>query len=564
MLQGLLDRRPQVFCCQRGLTAVRGEIIPGKALSDVEKTLASSWKKSQTKPDTVELTEILIEASDESLGLRGIRSADIRFNYPISVLVGKNGSGKTTILHLAGLAYGAPDGSGASDYRFNDFFSLAYREAPFTGFKLTWRFSGAAVDDLVATRKSAKKWMHYERRPRRAVKFVGLSRISAPSESPAHKRAFSSVPDARVVLDARSREYLSRILAANYEIAETQQRGRYELPRLRSVSDYSGFNMGTGEGALVSILTELQTIAPGGLLLIEEVELGLHPSACRELAKVLVDAAKRKALQIICTSHSEMFIDELPRDARVLVSKTSTGELISFAGATTRTAISGISDQNLPELTIICEDTIAEKLITLRLEAQLRRKVRVLTLGSKDQLCRAARTLSQAAPATPLLIVWDSDATDKEVRDSYRSAQLENSPGISRTEWFRLPSGSNPDGSSITIDGKMLPPELAIKETLLRNAEALEEAADALAIKVDELRLALMSAVLAAGSHHNLFREIAATVALDVGEVSSVLIKAYLSKVRMESLVEQISRMLGGEYRPFVCPEADGGPISSG
>jgi hypothetical protein len=43
------------------------------------------------------------------------------------------------------LAYGAPDGSGATAYRFNDFFSLAYRETPFTGFKLTWRFSGTSV-----------------------------------------------------------------------------------------------------------------------------------------------------------------------------------------------------------------------------------------------------------------------------------------------------------------------------------------------------------------------------------------------------------------------------------
>jgi hypothetical protein len=313
-------------------------------------------------------------------------------------------------------------------------------------------------------------------------------------------------------------------------------------------------------GALVSILTELQTIADGGLLLIEEVELGLHPSACRELAKVLIETAKKKALQIICTSHSEIFIDELPRDSRILVAKNSTGELQSFTGATTRTAISGISDQNLPELTVICEDTIAEKVITLRLEAALRRKVRVLTFGSKDQLCRVARTLSQAAPSTPLLIVWDSDATDKEVRDSYKSAQLQNSPGISRTEWYRLPSGANPDGSDISVDGKMLAPELAIKETLLRNAEVLDATAQALVMDVDELRLALKSAVLATGSHHNLFREIASAVALDMSEVSSALIKAYLSKVRMDPLVEQIARMLSGDYREFVLPEAAGGP----
>lgn len=556
--------RAKCFCSSRprGRFAIRGEIIPGKALSDIEKALAASWKKRQGNPDTVELTEILIEASDDSRGLRGVRTADVRFSYPVSVLVGKNGSGKTTILHLAGLAYGAPDGSGVNDYRFNDFFSLAYRETPFTGFKLTWRFSGTAVDDLVAKRRSAKKWMHYERRPRRAAKFVGLSRISAPSESSAHKRAFAFAPDGRVPLNDQSREYLSRILAAKYDVAETQRRGRYELPLLRSSSEYSGFNMGTGEGALVSILTELQTISDGGLLLIEEVELGLHPSACRELAKVLIEAAKKRALQIICTSHSEMFIDALPRESRILVSKNSAGDLHSFTGATTRTAISGISGQNLPELTVVCEDTIAEKLIMLRLEAALRRKVKVVTFGSKDQLCRAARTLSQAAPSAPLLIVWDSDATDKQLRDSYKSAQLQDSLGIARTEWYRLPSGSNPDGSDITVDGKTLAPELAIKETLLRNVDARDEAAQALIVGADELRMALKSATLASGSHHDLFHEIASAVALDVGEVCSALIKAYLSRVRMDPLVEQIARMLSGDYRSFHVPEAAGGVAS--
>lgn len=473
------------------------------------------------------------------------------------MLVGKNGSGKTTILHLAGVAYGAPEGSTIGDYRFANFFSLAYRETPFTGFKMSWRFSGTAVDDLVATRRSTKKWMHYERRPRRPVKFVGLSRISAPSESPAHARAFSAAPEGRVVLDQDSREYLSRILATRYNGAETQQRGRYELPRLRSESDYSGFNAGTGEAALVSILTELQTIPRGGLLLIEEVELGLHPSACRELAKILVEAAKKKALQIICTSHSDRFIDTLPRAARILISKTSNGVLQSFTGATTRTAIAGISDEHLPELTVVCEDAVAEKLIKLRIGAAERRRIRVLTFGSKDQLCRAARTLSQAAPANPILIVWDSDATDREIRKSYKSAEFEKSPGLSRTEWYRLPSGACPDGSALIIEGKPLPPEMAIKETLLCNDDAMELAAGALLVDAADLRLALNSAVVASGSHHNLFREIASSVALDPDEVSSALIKAYLTKARMDDLVEQIARMLSGDYRDFSCPTSD-------
>jgi hypothetical protein len=41
--------------------------------------------------------------------------------------------------------------------------------------------------------------------------------------------------------------------------------------------------------------------------------------------------------------------------------------------------------------------------------------------------------------------------------------------------------------------------------------------------------------------------------------VGTTWTRAYLTKVRMNPLVEQIERMLGGEYREFVCPEEGGG-----
>ena len=53
----------------------------------------------------------------------------------------------------------------------------------------------------------------------------------------------------------------------------------------------------------------------GALILIEEIENGLHPVATRLLVDYLIDVAKRKAVQIIFTTHSDAAIAGLPDDA---------------------------------------------------------------------------------------------------------------------------------------------------------------------------------------------------------------------------------------------------------
>ncbi|WP_137876343.1 AAA family ATPase [Rhodococcus sp. Q] len=538
--------------------------MPGKNLSSIEKSLQKRW--DSPSPDSLDLIGIQITAHEESTGLRGIRQAEIKFDYPVSVLVGKNGAGKTTLLHLAALCYSPPGNYDYYNYNFTDFFSVAHREVPSTGIDIEWSFRGSAIDDLSAKRRSTKKWMHYERRPKRPVRFVGISRIAAPVESSAHRRTFSSEAAESLPLDPTFTSYLSEVLSTDYSGASTEHSGRYDLPRFSptSTASYSGFNMGTGEGAVVQILTELQRVPKGGIAIIEEVELGLHPSASANLAKVLVKIADKKNIQIITTSHSEYFIDALPRIARITVSRTVSGSVQSFNGVTTRTAISGISGTSLPELYIACEDDVAEKIISTRLSAAVRRRVKVLSLGAKQHLQSSAKTLSEAHPRVPILIVWDSDMTDKEIHDSHKSSQISKSPGYDRIEWFRFPSGASEDGSELSdTEGKGLPPEIAMKATLLANDDALKATADLLRIEIDEFRSALNSAIVGTGSHHSLFFDLSQTIALDKGSVMDAVVRGYLIAIDMDGFAIQVERMLNGEFMGFL-PEGNEGTQNFG
>ncbi|MCS4257386.1 putative ATPase [Rhodococcus erythropolis] len=531
--------------------------MPGSKLSSTEKRLAKQWVTPTT--DSADLKSISIESHEESTGLRGIYQVNIKFEYPISVLVGKNGTGKTTLLQLAALAYESPPKYGFSNYKFTDFFSVAYKEVPSTGFDIRWSFRGSEVDDIVAARRSTKKWMHYERRPHRAVRFIGISRISAPVESAAHRRAFSSESTETFDLDNTFKTHLSQILTTDYSRASTENSGRYDLSRFTSDtnSPYSGFNMGTGEGAIVQILNSLQKIPSQSIVVIEEVELGLHPSAAARLATVLTEIALSKNLQIITTSHSEWFIDALPREARIYLSRTASGRIQSFNGVTTRTAISGISGTSLPELHVICEDTIAEKIINTQLPANLRRRTRILTLGAKQILLQSAVTLSEAFPRVPILIVWDGDMTDKEISNSINSSQIEQTTGYKENliDWLRLPSDTEAGHfENRNTDSQFLAPEVSIKRALLGDSDSLAISAELLKIETEELHSALASAILAKGSHHSLFYELSQTIALDESSIVDAIVRGYLVAIDHKSIDTKVSGILKGIRQGFQIP----------
>lgn len=70
---------------------------------------------------------------------------------------------------------------------------------------------------------------------------------------------------------------------------------------------------GMSDGTLrfAAIIVSLLTLKPGSLLIIEEVDNGLHPSRARELVKVLKEISAERQIDVLCTTHNPVLIDEL-------------------------------------------------------------------------------------------------------------------------------------------------------------------------------------------------------------------------------------------------------------
>lgn len=84
----------------------------------------------------------------------------------------------------------------------------------------------------------------------------------------------------------------------------------------RKEKHYSGFNTGAGENAVFSLLIELFSAGKNTLLVIDEIELGLHESAKNRLIQELKKLCLELHCQMICSTHSCTILDCLPPEGR--------------------------------------------------------------------------------------------------------------------------------------------------------------------------------------------------------------------------------------------------------
>jgi len=78
---------------------------------------------------------------------------------------------------------------------------------------------------------------------------------------------------------------------------------------------YSEFHFGAGESSIIRIVSAIENMPENSLILIEELENGLHPVALRRLVEYLIASASRKRNQVIFTTHSDEALLPLPSEA---------------------------------------------------------------------------------------------------------------------------------------------------------------------------------------------------------------------------------------------------------
>jgi len=345
-------------------------------------------------------------------GLRGWDRQRLDFRFPLTALVGENGSGKSTVLQAVASVFRAPQGT-RSYYASVFCPSTAWEDV--SGVVL--RYSVRQGNDTIvgSVRKPTARWRGNPDRPVRHVQYIDLRRTQPLIAKVGYsKLTKSGVHEVEVRdFDDDQLQRLSSVLGRRYATAG-HSRTNVDQRRWVPVTEtdgrkYSGFHQGAGETAVVDLLRV--PVPDTALVLIDEIETSLHPRAQRRLIRDLASLARRKQLQVILTTHSPYVLEELPPQARMQILLSSGGREV-VTGVSAEFAMTRMDVEPHPELEIYVEDEMSKlwlvEIVARHCPGDLRR-IEITPYGSAQVGKALGSMVAQARFARPTLVLLDGD-----------------------------------------------------------------------------------------------------------------------------------------------------------
>ena len=398
----------------------------------IEKRLKDLWEQLQGKKPHFPhfLSEIRLA------GLRGIDDLRVVFDYPVSVIAGGNASGKSTVLFAAACAYKVP-GAGVRDFVPSTLFpdyrpKLGRREDEKREVLIDFDFSTPDGRSSMRWRRS-KGWNRSflgrknAGQPERPVYLRTLSNLSNPSEvrGVLSMSRLSSTPR-ETPLSASQIELAQQILPFRYSEVITLSSGSRNLlfAAQERGAEYSELHMAAGERAIFRLSREIAQLK-GALILIDEVEAGLHPWVQQLLLLQLQQLALRNDLQVIVTTHSATVLDSVPLHGRIFLEREETGR-VAVRPAYRDVVQDALYGRSGDALNLLCEDEAAEGILqgvfdVLLPRQRIRREsVRVGRNTGIDEFPAHATAFRKFGQIQNFAFVLDGDGRDSDMERRIR------------------------------------------------------------------------------------------------------------------------------------------------
>lgn len=414
--------------------------------------------------------------------LKGIKELEFPFpeHFGVYVLTGANGSGKTSL--LVALNRLGDKSSFANNFKTKSEIDT-YSEAT-----ITYRHD----NDSVTYRKGGKKWVQTTKSKGSLISefpFVNTLYISTAGLRTYSQQLFN-------IRENKIGEVSQSIIRSLNEILNTEKfnnlkfitvkekKGRQKTlnrqNKLYVIKEndgdfYSEQNFSLGERLLLNTLDALEHISPRTLLLIDEVELALHPIAQVKFYNYLAKQAREKELAVIISTHSSTLIKHAGKC--IYLENDGTGRISVTTDCTPAyilRAIATIEDQK-PDFIFFVEDDMASRY----LRAYLRRFLSdinshlvcpVLYVGGYAEVIKLLQSYPMVGyPKTRIQAFLDHDA-----QDTYNNLlQKGNQRTESENRLFKLFNDNSHNISYLSIT-----PELGVWQWIQDNPEAFRNFMD--------------------------------------------------------------------------------------
>ena len=394
----------------------------------IENRLRELWDNLQGKKPHLPhfLSEIRLD------GIRGLDNLRVLIDYPVSVIAGGNATGKSTVLFAAACAYKVP-GAGNKDFvpsTLFPYFSPKLGERQDILQRITLEFNYQTPDGMRSMRwRRSKGWNRsfFGRKnasqPERQVYLRTLSNLSNPSEvrGVLSMSRLKSEPE-ETPLTPSQIEFVQQMLPFKYTEVVDLSSGNKNLlfAAQESGAAYSELQMAAGERALLRLSKEIAQL-DNALVLIDEVEAGLHPWVQQLLMLHLQQLALRNDLQIIVTSHSLVVLDSVPARGRIFLDRDEASGKIVVCPPYRDIIQNALYGRSNETLKLLCEDKIAEgilKGVFDYLLPQERIKWESIHIGrdtGASEFPQHAQTLRKFGQLQNTVFILDGDQQDGEI-----------------------------------------------------------------------------------------------------------------------------------------------------
>lgn len=250
--------------------------------------------------------------------VRGFVDESVEFKAPVTALVGTNGGGKSTILGACAMAY--------KNTKPRQFFPKAFvGDESMSDWSIELELVDKPKSPAKPIQRTAKftqmKWRRDDF-PDRHVEYIEIQRTVPAGESSQFRRFLSGNQndfDIKELAD-NTIKFSTAVLDKSIDhyrvvVSKKNPKLRMYVGATPDAAEYSQFHFGAGEASVIQTIDRIEAAPQNSLVLIEEVENGLHPVAVRLFVQYLQNAAKRKRLQIVFTTHSQDAVNELPAEA---------------------------------------------------------------------------------------------------------------------------------------------------------------------------------------------------------------------------------------------------------